>query len=181
MKFCSQCGEKVEQRIPQGDDRLRAVCAACGIIHYSNPKIVVGCIAVWEDKVLLCNRAIQPRKGYWTLPAGFMENGETTAEGALRETREEANAHVENEYLYRLFNLPQINQVYMFFIGDLAEAVYSAGAESLAVDLFTEDEIPWNELAFPVMGQTLKDFFRDRKDNAFEVRISDMVWPNKPI
>ncbi len=179
MKFCSKCGERVEQRIPDDDDRLRAVCPSCQIVHYSNPKIVVGCLPLWEGEVLLCNRAIEPRKGYWTLPAGFLEDGETTSEGALRETWEEAQARVVDQSLYRLFNLPQISQVYMFFIGDLAQKSFSPGIESLDVKLFSEKEIPWDELAFPVVGQTLKDYFRDRDAGKFIFKDSDLIWPGK--
>ena len=113
MKYCSQCGELLSRKIPVDDDRLRYVCDACDFIHYQNPKIVTGCIPVWEDKILLCKRAIEPRHGYWTLPAGFMELGETTSEAALRETLEEANARVELQGLYALMNLPHVNQVYM--------------------------------------------------------------------
>ncbi|GAA6132079.1 hypothetical protein NBRC116187_24390 [Halopseudomonas sabulinigri] len=126
--------------------------------------------------MLLCRRAIEPRLGYWTLPAGFMENGETTEQAALRETWEEARASLQAQELYMLFNLPHINQVYLFFRGELADLDFSAGEESLEVRLFSEDEIPWQELAFPTIGKTLKQYFIDRQDNHFPVRIRDILY-----
>lgn len=179
MKFCSECGHPVSQRVPEGDDRLRFICDHCQTIHYQNPQIVVGCLPVYGRQVLLCRRAIEPRRGYWTLPAGFMENGETTLEGACRETWEEARARVENEVLYRLFDLPQINQVYMFYRAEMPAAEFAPGSESLEVRLFEEAEIPWDELAFPVVVQALKDFFADRATGQYKVRVSGVkpVWP----
>jgi ADP-ribose pyrophosphatase YjhB (NUDIX family) len=162
MNFCSHCGQPVTLRIPDGDTLPRHVCDACGTIHYQNPKIVTGCIPEWEDKLLLCRRAIEPRHGLWTLPAGFMENGETTAEGAARETLEEALARVEIDRLYALFNIPHINQVYLMFRARLLDLNFAPGPESLEVALFREDEIPWRELAFPVVKETLERYFRDR-------------------
>jgi len=155
MNFCSHCGQPVTLRIPVGDTLPRHVCDACGTIHYQNPKIVTGCIPEWEDRLLLCRRAIEPRRGLWTLPAGFMENGETTAEGAARETLEEALARVEIDRLYALFNIPHINQVYLMFRARLLDLEFAPGPESLEVALFREDEIPWQELAFPVVQETL--------------------------
>lgn len=176
MNYCSQCGQPVSLRIPAGDNRERHVCDACGAIHYQNPKIVTGCIPVWEDKVLLCKRAIEPRLGYWTLPAGFMENGETSQAGAIREAVEEANANVAVHDLYTVFNLPHINQVYMFFRGDLLDMNFSAGDESSEVELFEEDEVPWGQLAFPVVIETLKLFYQDRRDGCFVSRVGDITW-----
>ena len=176
MKFCSSCGSSVILQIPVGDDRQRFVCTSCEIIHYTNPRVIVGCLPVYEDKVLLCKRAIEPRKNYWTLPAGFMENGETTEEAALRETWEEARARLQQQELYMLFNLPHINQVYMFFRGELADLEFSAGEESLEVRLFHEHEIPWDELAFPTVGKTLKQYFLDRQEQSFPVRIRDILY-----
>lgn len=172
FNFCCACGHAVDYRIPEDDDRPRAVCTNCEFIHYSNPRIIVGTLPVYQDKVLLCKRAIEPRKGYWTLPAGFMENGESTGDGAMRETWEEALAKVRLQGLYRLFDLPHINQVYMFYRAELSEPEFGAGPESLEVGLFDESEIPWHDLAFPVMGETLKDFFADRVRGYYEVRIS---------
>ena len=170
MKFCSQCGDSVIQRIPAGDNRLRAVCNSCQTIHYQNPRIVAGCLPVWGEEVLLCRRAIEPRRGYWTLPAGFMENGETMQEAARRETWEEACARVENLELYTLFDLPHISQVYMFFRAELADLDFAVGEESLEVRLFKQTDIPWSELAFPTIGRTLECFFADRQSRQFPVR-----------
>lgn len=170
MKFCSQCGSTVELRIPEGDNLPRFVCSQCTTIHYQNPKIVAGCIPEWEDKILLCRRAIQPQYGYWTLPAGFMENNETTAGAAQRETREEANANVEIISLYAMFDIPHISQVYLMFRARLLDLKFNAGEESLEVKLFNEHEIPWNELAFPVINETLLHYYQDRQHNRFDLR-----------
>lgn len=175
MKYCSNCGAPVSRRIPPGDNLPRYVCDACQTIHYQNPKIVAGCIPEWEDKVLLCRRAIEPRYGLWTLPAGFMENGETTAQAAARETLEEANARVDRLSLYVLFNLPHINQVYLMFRGRLRDGRYSAGHESLEAALFTEREIPWQELAFPVIRETLRCYFDDRRAGVYRVHTGDII------
>ncbi len=169
MKFCSSCGSEIQVTIPDGDSRPRHVCSECDIIYYQNPKMVVGTIPEWEDKILLCKRAIEPRIGLWTLPAGFMENRETSQQGALRETEEEANAHVELTGLYTLFNLPHISQVYLLFRGRLLDLTFSPGEESLEVALFSEDEIPWEQLAFPVIIETLKLYFEDRKKGSFNL------------
>jgi ADP-ribose pyrophosphatase YjhB (NUDIX family) len=168
MNYCSHCGARVELRVPEGDTVPRHVCTSCGTIHYENPKMVVGCIPEWEDRILLCRRAIEPRRGLWTLPAGFMENAETTAEGAQRETLEEANARVEIHGLYALFNIPHINQVYMLFRARLLDLDFSAGAESLETRLFTEDEIPWDEIAFITVRRTLHHYFDDRRRGEFQ-------------
>ncbi|MCG7971068.1 MAG: NUDIX hydrolase [Candidatus Thiodiazotropha taylori] len=170
MNFCSQCGAKVEVKVPDGDNRPRHVCDSCSTIHYQNPKIVVGCIPVWEDQILLCRRAIEPRYGLWTLPAGFMENGETSQQGAARETLEEATARVDVEGLYGLYNLPHINQVYLIFRSRLLDLEFAAGTESLEVALFKESEIPWQEMAFPVIRESLKIFFEDRQKGTFPLR-----------
>ena len=175
MKFCSECGAAVERRIPVGDNRSRFVCARCETVHYQNPKVVAGCIPEWGDKILLCKRAIEPRYGLWTLPAGFMENEETTAEAAARETLEEASARVDIDGLYALFNLPHINQVYLLFRGRLRDLNFGPGEESLEVALFTEAEIPWDTLAFPVVRETLKWYFADRARGAFPLRFGDIV------
>ena len=175
MKFCSECGAAVERRVPRGDNRSRFVCAQCETVHYQNPKVVAGCIAEWGDKILLCKRAIEPRYGLWTLPAGFMENEETTAEAAARETLEEASARVDIDALYALFNLPHINQVYLLFRGRLRDLAFGPGEESLEVALFAEAEIPWDVLAFPVVRETLKCYFADRARGAFPLRFGDIV------
>ena len=169
MRFCSVCGQGVERRIPDGDDRERFVCPGCATIHYQNPRLIVGCLPVWEDRVLLCRRAIAPRLGFWTLPAGFMENGESSLEGARRETWEEARARVVEEAMYTLFDLPHINQVYLFYRARMAAPEYAVSAESSEVALFAEHEIPWEELAFPVVGATLEHFFHDRQSGVYPV------------
>jgi ADP-ribose pyrophosphatase YjhB (NUDIX family) len=175
MKYCSQCGAELEFKVPDGDDRPRFVCPECTSIHYQNPKMVVGCIPVWEDRILLCRRAIEPRYGYWTLPAGFMENGETSQEGAARETLEEANARVEVGRLYSLFNLPHIDQVYMLFRSRLLDLDFFPGKESLEVNLFREEEVPWGSIAFPVVQETLKLYFNDLNAGSFPLRSGTIV------
>jgi ADP-ribose pyrophosphatase YjhB (NUDIX family) len=181
IKYCSICGAPVEIRIPPDDNRARHVCTACGEIHYQNPKLIVGAIPVWNDQILLCRRAIEPRHGLWTLPAGFMENGETTLEAAARETLEEANAKVELGELYTLYNLPYINQVHLLFRSNLIDLDFSPGVESLEVRLFSEDEIPWDTLAFRPVRFTLQHYFADRKTGAFRFRMSDLLAPAKAV
>jgi ADP-ribose pyrophosphatase YjhB (NUDIX family) len=173
MKFCSHCGSsRVALRVPDGDNLPRLVCAECGTIHYQNPKIVVGCLPEWQGRVLLCKRAIEPRYGLWTLPAGFLENGESIVAGALRETLEEAHARVEPTDLYTVISLPQINQVYMVFRARLIDLDFGPGSESLEVKLCDEAEIPWESLAFRTIARTLRNYFLDRKQGAFPVRVS---------
>ena len=173
MKFCSHCGsDRITLSIPAGDTLQRFVCASCGTIHYQNPKIVVGCLPEWEDRVLLCRRAIEPRHGLWTLPAGFLENSETLHAGAARETLEEARARVEIGTLYTVISLPQISQVYVMFRARLVDLDFAPGLESLEVGLFSEDEIPWEALAFRTIARTLRNYFLDRKDGAFPTRVS---------
>jgi ADP-ribose pyrophosphatase YjhB (NUDIX family) len=173
LKFCSACGsDRIELRIPDGDNLPRHVCAACAVIHYQNPKVVVGCLPEWQDQVLLCRRAIEPRHGLWTLPAGFLENGETVAAGAVRETLEEASARVEVGELYTMISLPQISQIYMMFRARLVDLEVGPGPESLEVRLFREDEIPWEEMAFRTIGRTLRNYFLDRKLGTFPTRLS---------
>jgi ADP-ribose pyrophosphatase YjhB (NUDIX family) len=167
MKFCSNCGAPVAFRIPPGDSLPRHVCDACNTIHYQNPRVVVGCIPEWEDKILLCRRAIEPRYGLWTVPAGYMENGETTFQGAARETLEEANARVEVGPLYAVFNIPHISQIYMLFRARLLDGDFSAGAETLEAQLFSEADIPWNQIAFATVRQTLNHYYGDRKRGQF--------------
>lgn len=170
MKFCSHCGHTVSHLIPEGDTRLRYVCGACSQVHYQNPNIVAGAVPMWEGQVLLCRRAIEPRRGYWTLPAGFMENGETLEQAAARETEEEACARLRGLRLYTLFDLPHINQVHVFFRAELSDLAFAAGVESLEVRLFHESEIPWSELAFRTVARTLECLFSDRRTGEFPVR-----------
>jgi len=180
MEYCPDCGDKTQQSIPDGDNRLRAVCSSCDIIHYQNPKIIAGCIPVWEDKVLLCKRAISPRKGFWTLPAGFMELGETTEQAAVRETIEEAQAVVCVDELYTVFNLPHIGQVYMMYRSALLKPEFASGIESLETRLFSEDEIPWDELAFETMRLSLLYYFQDKTAGSFKFRTTDITNPALP-
>jgi ADP-ribose pyrophosphatase YjhB (NUDIX family) len=175
MNFCSHCGNPLEFRIPQGDSLPRHVCPRCATVHYQNPKLVVGCIPEWEEKVLLCRRAIDPRYGLWTLPAGFMENGETTAEGAVRETLEEAGARVQVGELFTLLNLPHINQVYMMFRGALLDLDFSPGDESLEVALFSERDLPWEALAFRTIETTLRHFYADRASGIYRFHFGDIL------
>lgn len=175
MNYCSRCGAVVSLRIPPGDNLPRHICDACQTIHYQNPKMVVGCIPEWEDRILLCRRAIEPRYGLWTLPAGFMENGETTMQAAARETREEANAEVEIGHLYSLYSLPHINQVYLIFRSRLLNTDYSPGVESLETRLFSETDIPWDTLAFPVVRKTLEDFFSDRRAGDYRLHQGEVT------
>lgn len=175
MRYCSDCGGDIERRVPPDDDRERFVCVRCETVHYQNPRLVVGALAVWEDRVLLCRRAISPRQGFWTLPAGFMENSETTLQGARRETWEEARARIQDEALYTIFDLPHISQVYLFYRATLAEPSFAAGPESTEVALFDEADIPWPELAFPVVSATLEHFFEDRRRGThFPVRSREL-------
>ena len=151
------------------------MCGDCGTVHYQNPKIVTGSIPEWENRILLCRRAISPRYGYWTLPAGFLENGETSSEGAVRETLEEAKARIEVTSLYATFSLPHIDQVYLMFRARLLELDFGPGEESLEVALFEESGIPWDELAFPVIAETLKLYFVDRANNVSGNHVGDIL------
>lgn len=178
MKFCSQCGKPVIQRVPAGDNLPRYICDHCNIVHYQNPNIVAGCIPVLGDQILLCKRAIEPRYGYWTLPAGFMENAETLEQAAMRESMEEANANVKLQSLYTVFSLPHVNQVYVMYRAELVDEHFSAGIESLEVKLFDEQDIPWDELAFRTIHYTLKYFFDDRRQGEFKIR-SHRVEPSQ--
>lgn len=165
MKYCSTCGsDKLTLEIPKGDNRTRNVCKSCDVIHYSNPKIIAGCLPIWGDKVLLCKRAIEPRFGYWNVPSGFMENGETVEQGAIREVWEEAEAKVEIMGVHAIFSISRFNQVYVHFLGELKDGIYGIGEESSDTQLFSEDEIPWDEIAFHSSIFTLKRFFEDRKN-----------------
>lgn len=180
LKFCTQCGNGVEYRIPAGDNLPRYVCGRCGHVHYQNPKVVAGCIPVWEDRVLLCRRAIEPRYGLWTIPAGFMENRETVEQAAARETDEEARARVEIDGLYGVYNIPHISQVYIIFRGRLVDGEFSPGPESLDAALFSEARIPWDELAFPVVVKALRRYFEDRRRGVFEPFL-DRVEPRRRL
>ena len=177
MNFCSDCGNAVIKKIPQGDNRERHVCGNCELIHYQNPKVIAGVLPVFGDQVLLCKRSIEPRHGFWTLPAGFLENGESSLEGALRECEEEANATVVNPELYALFDIPQINQVYVFYRAELMEPVFGPSSESSEVALFDEQDIPWSELAFPVVELAIDHFLKDRITGEFLVKHEQVQRP----
>jgi len=179
MKYCSNCAHEVVRKIPEGEDRERDVCPSCGEIFYVNPKVIVGCIPTVGDQVLLCKRAIEPRYGKWTLPAGFMENRETTAEGAAREMWEEAEARAVDMALYRIFDVPHISQVYVFYRCEVLDGQFGAGSESLESKLYSEADIPWDELAFPVVIEMLREFFEDRKTQEFPVRNSTIRYQKR--
>jgi ADP-ribose pyrophosphatase YjhB (NUDIX family) len=174
IQFCRACGGEVNYHVPKDDNRERATCTACGEIHYENPLNVVGTVPVWGDQVLLCKRNIEPRFGFWTLPAGFMELGESTAEGALRETVEEAGAHVELQGLFTLLNVVRVGQVHLYYIARMLDTHLAPGPETIEARLFREDEIPWDELAFRTVRQTLEHFFADRRAGGFQLHTGDV-------
>jgi ADP-ribose pyrophosphatase YjhB (NUDIX family) len=176
IKFCRECGTAVQYRIPDdGDTKLRAVCPNCATIHYENPLNVVGTVPYWGDKVLLCKRNIEPRRGKWTLPAGFMELDETTAEGAARETVEEAGAQFEMLGLFTLLNVARVGQVHLFYRARLTSEVFEPGFETMEARLFSEQEIPWDELAFRTTKETLERYFSDRLAGAFAIHHIDII------
>ncbi len=177
MNYCSDCGERVVQRVPEGDNRHRYVCSHCNVIHYQNPRIIAGTVPVWDNRILLCRRAIEPRYGYWTLPAGFMENQETTVEAAARETREEALAEVNIDGLYAIIDVPHINQVHMFYRATLVNGEFGAGEESLETQLFEVADIPWHEISFPTVRKTLELFISDMSHQKFGVHIESIRHP----
>jgi len=175
IKHCRQCGTAVQHRMPDdGDTKVRAVCPACHTIHYINPLNVVGTIPVWDDQVLLCKRNIEPRKGKWTLPAGFMELGETTAEGAARETVEEAGAQFEMHALFSLINVARVGQVHLFYRATLLSPEFAPGTETQEALLFAEADIPWDEIAFRTVKETLEHFFADRRAGHFGFHTLDI-------
>ena len=177
MKYCSNCGATVAFRIPPGDSLPRHVCEQCGTIHYQNPKLVVGALAEWGDRILLCRRAIEPRHGMWTLPAGFMENEETTAQAAARETLEEACARIEVGELYTLIDVPHISQVHIIYRARLLDLDFRPGEESLEVALLREDEIPWDHIAFRSIAISLRHFFDDRRSGQWGVHTASLAPP----
>ncbi|RMG84329.1 MAG: NUDIX domain-containing protein [Bacteroidetes bacterium] len=175
MNFCSHCGAgDLAFEVPEGDNRPRFICRQCGVIHYQNPRIIAGCLPVWEDKVLLCRRAIEPRKGFWNVPAGFLENGETVEAGACREVWEEACARVEIIGIHALYSIPRINQVYIHFLGTLVGGNFGVGEESLESRLFTEAGIPWDDIAFHSSEFALRRFFEDRQKGIRRVHIGSL-------
>jgi ADP-ribose pyrophosphatase YjhB (NUDIX family) len=174
MNYCGECGKPVSKKIPAGDNLPRFVCDSCQAIHYHNPKIVAGCIAEWEGQILLCRRAIEPKSGLWTFPAGFMEMGEGTEEAARRETLEEAHARVFITRLHSVLSLPHIGQVYMTFIGRLLAKEFEAGTESLDVRLFDRTDIPLNEIAFPVVKDALCRYLEDVTRGEFRLHVGNL-------
>jgi ADP-ribose pyrophosphatase YjhB (NUDIX family) len=174
-RFCSFCGSPVLRRIPSGDNRERDCCDNCGKVHYINPRPVVGTIPIWGEQVLLCKRAIEPRYGKWTLPAGFMEIGESTAQGAARETAEEAGARISLGPLFTMLDVPHVEQVHIFFRAELLDLDFAPGSESLEVRLFTENEIPWEEIAFRTVSTTLQLFFADRRTGQFAIHTREIA------
>jgi len=175
QKFCSQCGHVLTMRVPPDDNRIRAVCENCGAVHYQNPRNVVGVLPVWQGRMLLCRRAIAPRYGLWTLPAGFMELGETTAQGAQRETDEEAGAQIELGGLYTVIDVPGVNQVHFFYLARVLSDALDPGPETLEAAFFALDEIPWDELAFRTVSTTLAHYVQDVKG------LEDSTLPQLPM
>lgn len=176
IKHCKNCGTAVVYRVPDdGDTKDRAVCPACHTIHYENPLNVVGTVPYWGDKVLLCKRNIEPRFGKWTLPAGFMEMSETVAEGAARETLEESGAQFALEGFFSLLNVPRVGQVHVFYLARLLSDVFKPGFETIEARLFAEDEIPWDEIAFRTVKETLEHYFADRSKGNFGIHIIDIA------
>lgn len=176
IKHCRNCGIAVVYRLPDdGDTRERAICPACATIHYENPLNVVGTVPYWGDKILLCKRNIEPRYGKWTLPAGFLELGETTAQGAVRETEEEAGAQIALEGLFSVINVARVGQVHMFYRARLLSDRFDPGHETIEARLYAEHEIPWDEIAFRTVKETLERFFADRQRGQFGVHDVDIV------
>jgi ADP-ribose pyrophosphatase YjhB (NUDIX family) len=178
--FCAACGHAITRRTPAGDNRVRDCCDHCGAIHYVNPRPVVGTLPIWEDRVLLCRRAIEPRHGMWTLPAGFMEVGETTAQGAARETLEEAGARIELGPLFTMIDVPEVEQVHIFYRARLLDLDFAAGEETLELALLSEHEIPWGTLAFKTVSTTLQLFFEDRARGNFGTHTRAFTHPLPP-
>ena len=175
IKHCRNCGTSVVYRIPDdGDTKERAICTACTTVHYENPLNVVGTVPAWGDKVLLCKRNIEPRWGKWTLPAGFMELNETVAEGAARETVEESGAEFELEGLFSLVNVARVGQVHLFYRARLLSDRFNPGFETIEARLFAEDEIPWEEIAFRTVKETLEHYFADRRAGSFSIHAIDI-------
>jgi ADP-ribose pyrophosphatase YjhB (NUDIX family) len=174
IRYCRACGSAVAYLVPADDNRERAVCPACATVHYENPLNVVGTVPVWGEKVLLCRRAIEPRRGLWTLPAGFLELGESTADGALRETDEEAGAQIELGSLFSVLNVVRVGQVHLFYLASMISPQLNPGSETLEAQLFREDEVPWDEIAFRTVRETLRYFFDDRRRGRFGVHCADI-------
>ena len=175
IKHCRACGGATVYAVPADDNRDRATCTVCQLVHYENPLNVVGTVPVWGDQVLLCRRNIEPRHGFWTLPAGFMELGETTEQGAARETDEEAGARFEMQGLFSVLSVVRVGQVHLYFRARLLDTEFAPGPETIEARLFSEDDIPWDELAFRTVRDTLKFFFEDRRKGQFTVHCADIA------
>jgi ADP-ribose pyrophosphatase YjhB (NUDIX family) len=174
IRHCRACGHEVAYRVPPDDNRERAVCLQCQHIDYENPLNVVGTVPAWEDQVLLCRRNIEPRHGFWTLPAGFMELGESTEAGALRETDEEAGARIELQGLFSVLNVVRVGQVHLYYRARLMDTAFAPGHETIEARLFREDEIPWDDLAFRTVRVTLERYFADRRAGSFGIHCADI-------
>jgi len=177
IRYCILCGAVVSFTVPAGDNLPRHVCPNCGHIHYENPRLVVGCIAEYDGAILLCRRAIEPRLGFWTLPAGFMENGETTADAARRETKEEAGATVIIDAPFAMISIAHINQVHLFYRGRLASGEFSAGEESLEVAMYNPETVPWEQLSFRSVALCLEQYFSDRRCGTYDFHESQLPPP----
>ena len=174
IHHCRVCGNPTEYRVPAEDNRERATCTVCGEIHYENPINVVGTVPYWDDQVLLCRRNIEPRRGLWTLPAGFLELGESSAAGAQRETDEEAGAHIELQGLFTVLNVVRAGQLHLYYLARLQDIVFAPGPETIEAQLFREDEIPWDEIAFRTVRETLLHYFADRRRGKFGIHAGDV-------
>ena len=175
IKHCRVCGAAVSYRVPADDNRDRAICNVCGEIHYENPINVVGTVPFWDDQVLLCRRNIEPRRGLWTLPAGFLEMGESTSAGACRETDEEAGARIELGALFTVLNVVRAGQLHLFYLARLLDTRFEPGPETIEAQLFREHEIPWDEIAFRTVRMTLQHYFADRRSGAYGVHAGDVA------
>lgn len=176
MNFCPSCGQAVVLKIPDGDHLPRHVCTVCSEIHYQNPRIIAGCVPEWQGKILLCKRAIEPRRGYWTIPAGFMENGESVQAAAAREAMEEALARVEIGSLVAIVNVLRAHQVHIMFRARLLDLDFGVGPESLEVGLYDESEIPWSEIAFLSVQFALERYLDDRRNGIQGLHFKDIEW-----
>jgi ADP-ribose pyrophosphatase YjhB (NUDIX family) len=174
IRHCKACGGLVNYQVPADDNRERATCTLCQTIHYENPINVVGTVPVWGDQVLLCRRNIEPRRGLWTLPAGFLELGESTAEGAIRETVEEAGARIELQGLLTVLNVVRVGQLHLYYRARLIDTEFAPGPETIEAELFSEAQIPWDELAFRTVRETLHRFFDDLRRGQFDVHCADI-------
>lgn len=174
MKYCSECGGRIARRTPYGDRVPRYVCDSCQTIHYQNPRVIVGCIAEWRGRILLCRRAIQPRYGYWTIPAGFLENEESSVDGAIRETWEETGTQIEIDGLYSVFDVTEVHQVYLIYRAHLLSPWFNPGSESLEVRLLRPDEIPWDRLSYPAVKRILERYIEERETGCFGIYVGSL-------